>query len=59
MKIEYYESTHGWSWNLRAKNGSVLAASVQHYSNRGNVKRACAKVAALMKQGSVVIVEVA
>lgn len=66
MIIEFYPSVktqkgdkpNGWYWRLKAKNGKTLADGADSYSNRGNVKRACGKVAALMKPGSVTIVEV-
>jgi len=46
-----------WYWRLKAKNGKTIADGAESYSNRGNVKRACNKVAAFFKPGSVTIVE--
>lgn len=68
MKIEFYcvefkgngsKSVNAklWYWRLNAKNGKTVADGSESYSNRGNVQRACRKVAALFKPGSVEIVE--
>lgn len=62
MIIEFYKGMAtvrkpAWFWRLKAKNGKTIADGSESYSNRGNVKRACGKVAALMKPGSVTIVE--
>jgi len=64
MIIEFYPGVksaqrggHWWFWRLKAKNGKTIADGAESYSNRGNVKRACGKVAALMKPGAVTIVE--
>mgnify|MGYP000861605487 CR=1 FL=1 len=46
-----------WYWRLKAKNGKTIADGSESYSNRGNVKRACGKVAKLMRPGAVTIVE--
>jgi uncharacterized protein YegP (UPF0339 family) len=61
MIIEFYPRLKSgndvWFWRLKAKNGKIVADGAEDYSNRGNVQRACKKVAALFKPGAVTIVE--
>lgn len=58
MKIEYFLATsfapQVWRWRIVSKNGKTMAESVDDYSKRGNVIRACKKMAAAMKPGTTI-----
>ena len=49
MRTEFYKGADGkWYWRVKARNGEVIADGSEGYASLGNVKRAYARLFALM-----------
>jgi uncharacterized protein YegP (UPF0339 family) len=52
MKLHLYKTTTGWRWNVKSKNGNVIANGGQGYSRKIDAKRA---LRAFMEHSSTII----